>query len=244
MAMFGIEASRVYCAVIGIPSIIKTYFLFLKQKDINFKKVKYKIILEDIRKPAGDVPMHYFHQDLLVSKLIYKKRPKEHVDVASRLDGFIAHLLVFMPVKMVDVRPLDNNVEGLEFIQGLGEDMSFFKDGSIESLSCLHAIEHFGLGRFGDPVDLDAIYKAAEEFKRVLSKSGRLYVSMPVSSENTIFFNGARIFNPDFVINTLFQGLSLKEMHGVSDENTLLMNIDCDTLKQQEYGCGIFVFGK
>ncbi|HWF86113.1 MAG TPA: hypothetical protein VG222_14745 [Vicinamibacterales bacterium] len=51
---------------------------------------------------------HYFHQDLWVAKRIYAARPAAHVDIGSRIDGFVAHLLTFMPVTVIDVRPLDS----------------------------------------------------------------------------------------------------------------------------------------
>ncbi len=55
---------------------------------------------------------HYFHQDLWAAKKIFKRRPMTHVDIGSRVDGFVAHLLVFMPVTAVDIRYLDSNIEG------------------------------------------------------------------------------------------------------------------------------------
>src|SRR5438132_10123097 len=37
----------------------------------------------------------YFHQDLHVAQLIYANRPESHVDVGSRVDGFVAQVASF-----------------------------------------------------------------------------------------------------------------------------------------------------
>ena len=39
------------------------------------------VILEDFNDQAGSARGHYFHQDLLVASLIFKKNPSRHVDV-------------------------------------------------------------------------------------------------------------------------------------------------------------------
>jgi len=58
-----------------------------------------------------------------------------------------------MPVEVVDIRPLNDIVDGLSFIRENATLLPRFENDSIESLSCLHAAEHFGLGRYGDSID-------------------------------------------------------------------------------------------
>lgn len=239
-----IDIYRIINLIKAIPKIIKTYFIYLRQSDKNFTNKKINLIFGDINDDAGDVIMHYFHQDLFVAKKIYEDRPKQHIDIGSRLDGFVSNVLTFMPVTMVDIRPLKNKINGLNFVQGCGEDLSNIKTETVESLSCLHALEHFGLGRYGDPVDLNSIYKTANEFVRVLKNGGKLYFSTPVSKENTIIFNSERIFNPKFVVEELFSELNLIEMHLVNDKNELIKYVSFDLMQQQKYGCGIFIFEK
>ena len=38
-----------------------------------------------------------------------------------------------------------------------------------DSISCLHAIEHFGLGRYGDPVDVLGHVKALDNIRKALT---------------------------------------------------------------------------
>ena len=62
------------------------------QEKINFL---YPIINE-FNDNSGTAKGHYFHQDLLVAQYIFKNKPKKHVDVGSRVDGFVAHVASFL----------------------------------------------------------------------------------------------------------------------------------------------------
>lgn len=126
------------------------------------------VILSDWNGDAGTLD-YYFWQDLWAAKKIFQRRPSQHLDIGSRIDGFVAHVLSFMPVTMIDVRPLSESekVEGLNFIQADATNLENIPDNSLESLSSLCAPEHFGLGRYGDPVDAQACFKAMKSMQRV-----------------------------------------------------------------------------
>lgn len=94
-----------------------------------------KPFLADFASEAGVAGGHYFFQDLWAARLVFARRPARHVDIASRLDGFVAHLLTFMPVEVIDVRPLTSVVPGLTFIQDDATDLRGFADGSVATVS-------------------------------------------------------------------------------------------------------------
>ena len=145
-------------------------------------------VLADATSQAGRAQGHYFHQDLWAARKLIDTRPSGHVDVGSRIDGFVAHLLAAgLTVTVVDLRPLIAPVEGLRFVRDDAMSMRSFDDGSIASLSCLHALEHFGLGRYGDPIDPLGWERACDAFSRILHEGGRLLVSVPVGRERTEF---------------------------------------------------------
>lgn len=122
---------------------------------------------------CGTLDSHYFLQDLYMAREIRKNAPKEHYDIGSRVDGFVSHLLSFRDsVAMIDIRPLPFDIPGLRFVQGDATGLETIQDGTIESLSSLHAVEHFGLGRYGDPVDPTAWKKALLSMCRVLRPGG------------------------------------------------------------------------
>src|ERR1700758_2477591 len=59
--------------------------------------------LADADDAAGATGSPYFLQDLLVARRIFAAAPELHVDVGSRIDGFVAHLAVFRQVTVLDV---------------------------------------------------------------------------------------------------------------------------------------------
>lgn len=93
----------------------------------------------------------------------------------------------------VDYRPLRARLSNLV---PLGGDIIRlpFRTGSVTSLSCLHVLEHVGLGRYGDPINPDGSRLAARELQRVLKPGGTLFLSVPVGRER-VCFNAHRVFS-------------------------------------------------
>lgn len=149
---------------------------------------------------AGSVNS-YFWQDLWAARKIYQASPQEHYDIGSRIDGFIAHLLSFRDnVHLIDIRPLNREVDGLGFMCDDATNLNHFEENSIESLSALCSLEHFGLGRYGDPIDPDACYKCFDAIGRKVMTGGNIYLSVPVGKEH-IEFNAHRVFYAATIIS-------------------------------------------
>ena len=199
-------------------------------------------ILTDMDSDAGTAGGHYFHQDLWAARKVFRRRPAQHFDVGSRTDGFIAHLLVFMQVTVVDIRPLVSNLEGLTFFQDDASELKNFADGSIDSLSTLHVAEHFGLGRYTDPIDPRACFRFMASLQRVLAPGGVLYFSVPVGRER-VEFNAHRVFAPKTILEH-FSGLQLISFSYVGDDGELYENRDPASLPPSEMACGLFEFTK
>ena len=191
---------------------------------------------------AGPAQGHYFFQDLWAARRLYDWGIKTHVDVGSRLDGFIAHILPFCRVTYVDIRPLGLDWAGFTFRQGSITQMPF-QDGSVPSLSSLHVIEHIGLGRYGDTVDPDGHLKAAAELSRVLAPGGRLLLGTPVGRER-ICFDAHRVFDPETIVGA-FKGLMLDEFLLIDDDGRgIISDASFEQARRCGYGCGLFVFEK
>jgi SAM-dependent methyltransferase len=199
-------------------------------------------ILTDYTAAAGAAEGHYFHQDLWAARRIFERRPTRHVDIGSRIDGFIAHLLVFMPVEVVDIRPLTSHVAGLQFVQEDATTLARFADGSVDSVSSLHAIEHFGLGRYGDPIDPNGHLAAMSALARVLAPGGRLYFSVPIGRERLVF-NANRVFSPRTVVSA-FSSLELVAFSAVDDAGRFVGDASLDAFETAEGSCGLFEFTK
>ncbi len=199
-------------------------------------------ILHDSQQQAGIQDWTYFQQDLWAARKIFCRRPTRHVDVGSRVDGFISHLLVFMSVCLVDIRPLKENVAGLSVVTGDATELPMFEANSIQSLSSLHAAEHFGLGRYSDPVDPDAWRRFMKSLQRVLAPDGRLYFSVPLGRQR-VEFNAHRIFDADTILGT-FDALALVSFSFVDGRGRIHENVAPDQARGIECGCGLFEFTK
>lgn len=65
-----------------------------------------------------------------------------------------------------------------------------------DSLSCLHAIEHFGLDRYGDLINPNGHLICFENMIKILKEKRILYISFPITTSTTnVYFNAHRIFN-------------------------------------------------
>lgn len=191
------------------------YIKLNERKNFDFSEEHKYPIISDKYDCAGTVG-NYFWQDLWAAKLIHENLPKEHFDIGSRLDGFIAHILSFgIPVHMIDIRPFPTEIEGLDTIVADATNMDAFEDESIESLSALCSLEHFGLGRYGDPVDPEGCFKCFASIPRKLKKGGHFYMSVPIGKEH-LEFNAHRVFYASTIVEC-FHELELLEFSTMSN---------------------------
>ncbi|SCX25529.1 hypothetical protein DSM25558_3808 [Agrobacterium sp. DSM 25558] len=207
---------------------------------------KQRMILEDFADNAGVAKGHYFHQDLLVAKYIFEAKPERHIDVGSRVDGFVAHVASFREIEVLDVQPLPPvGHSNIKFRQA---DLTQETDGNItDSLSCLHAIEHFGLGRYGDPVDVDGHRKGIANLVKMLKPGGTLYISFPIAERSQVHFNAHRVFSPAEILSyaEISGELHLQSFDYVNDKGELVLNqLVHDSYSGLRFGCGIYKFKK
>ena len=195
--------------------LIKQYIWFVQQfhnfkkmsNNKNFEEVEYFPCLFDNLNYTPLEPT-YFFQDSWAAKKIFEIKPIHHYDVGSSAKT-IGILSQFVPITMIDIRPIELELENLYFKEGSILELPF-KDNSLETISSLCVVEHIGLGRYGDPLDPYGSEKAIKELKRVLKIGGIILFSVPVDSENKIYFNAHRAFTRDYVLE-LFDGFSLLE---------------------------------
>lgn len=183
---------------------------------------------------------HYYYQQLWVFEQVMNSKPSEHVDIAStyQMSGYLSKIV---RTTFIDLRPIDTSLKNLTIKRGSMLDLPY-EDNAIESLSCLHSIEHVGLGRYGDPIDPNGTKKACKEIARVLAKKGKLYISTPIGREK-ICFNAHRIHRPE-TIQKYFSGLTLLSFSVVDDDGIFHENVDPKNFTNQNYACGMFLFTK
>lgn len=181
---------------------------------------------------------HYFHQGAWLARRLATAQQDLHVDVGSSVMT-LSVLSAWAPTVFVDVRPLRASITGLKAIAGSLVQLPF-ADRSVRSISCLHVIEHVGLGRYGDPLDASGADRAAAELGRVLAPGGRLYLSTPVGRER-ICFNAHRVFDPR-AVSRWFPDCRLISFSCVDDRGVFHADSRPEDAMRLDYGCGMYVF--
>lgn len=183
---------------------------------------------------------HYFFQAAWLARRLHHTMPSFHVDVGSSA-MMINVLSANVKTMFVDYRPLHVRLSNLSSLAGDIVRLPF-QDGSIASLSCLHVLEHIGLGRYGDSINPEGSRLAAAELQRVLKPGGRLFLSVPVGRER-VCFNAHRVFSAS-TVSHFFQELRLKYFSLIDDAGRFNEEVPPETAAALEYGCGLFEFVK
>jgi SAM-dependent methyltransferase len=186
---------------------------------------------------------HYIYHPAWAARILARTKPDYHVDISSTLH-FCSLISAFIPVKFYDYRPANLDLSDLSSESADLLNLPF-KDESILSLSCMHTVEHVGLGRYGDFVDPEGDLRAIAELKRVISPGGSLLFVVPVGRPR-IQFNAHRIYSYGQIIS-YFSGFKLEEYALIPDssqEGNLIFNATEEMTNLQSYGCGCFWFKK
>ena len=229
----------------GLPRYVRDYLRFRSAYNGSFGILP---CLHDWYETAGETRNEYFWQDLLVAQKIFAANPEKHVDVGSRVDGFVANVASFRDIEVIDLRPISARIPGVKFRQA--DLMTSWEgmEGYCDSLSCLHALEHFGLGRYGDPINSNGFEFGFAQMARLLRKGGAFYLAVPIGKER-VEFNAGRIVNP----TTIFR---LADKYYLKMENLTIVRADGFTepffpddtdivnLCNERRSLGVFVFKK
>lgn len=194
----------------------------------------------DDRTATTGFDRHYIFHPAWAARILARTRPEFHVDISSSLH-FCSLVSAFLPVRFYDYRPADLHLSNLTSESADLLALPFGKD-TVLSLSCMHVIEHVGLGRYGDSLDPEGDLKAIAELKRVLAPGGDLLIVVPVGNPR-ILFNAHRIYSYE-QITGYFSPLSLQEFTLISDDPAtgLIFNALPEQVAEQRYGCGCFWF--
>ena len=249
---FGFDPYKFYRSMKGVVPYFRDRRELKKQMRLGsneFPIASTHMCLDDRYLGNGMAQGHYFHQDLLVARRVFQNNPAEHVDVGSSVGSFVAHVAVFRPIKVFDIRPQTNRVRNIEFVQAdMMRPVREELHGCCDSLSCLHALEHFGLGRYGDPVDINGHLRGLENLFNVLKPGGKFYLSVPIGKQR-IEFNAHRVFNVGTLLEWFNGKYNVDCFSYVDDQGQLHENAGLQPSRVAEnfgcvYGCGIFELTK
>jgi len=201
--------------------------------------------LRDKNTESGIFSGHYLQQDLYMARQVFEGKAEKHVDVGSRIDGFVTHVALFREIEVFDIRPMNLPIRNLIFRQA---DLMNIPDHFIsyaDSVSCLHTLEHFGLGRYGDKIDPHGHIKGFDAITSILKRNGIFYFSVPMGPSR-IEFNAHRIFSLTYLLNWVSTQFDVVKFAYIDDlglihENVELTKENVDTNCGCHHGCALFV---
>jgi SAM-dependent methyltransferase len=238
----------VFMALYGLTEwfSFKRAFRYISKKSIP----RFITLWEDVlpclqdRSESSSFDKHYVYHTAWAARILADRRPKTHIDISSCL-RFVTLVSAFIPVKFYDFRPAEIELDNLESCRA--DILALpFEDASVDSLSCMHVVEHIGLGRYGDPLDADGDIKAINELCRVLGLGGELLFVVPIGGTAKIMFNAHRIYTYDLILE-YFSGFDLLEFALIPDDKHpegLIRHAPPSLADEQIYGCGCFRFKK
>lgn len=122
------------------------------------------------------------------------------------------------------------------------------KGDYCDSVSCLHAIEHFGLGRYGDPINPEGYQQGIITMAQLLRPGGTFYLSTPIGKER-VEFNASWVFDPRTIMRcTAASGMMLQKLILINAANgpreSAFDAAALADLALQHYQLGLFIFTK
>jgi len=243
--------------LLGVKNLLNlSKYLFYIKEYIGFKKLlrkstkrfemrfsEGKACLDD-RTNNTTFDRHYVFHTAWAARCVAKINPNKHVDISSSL-YFCSIISAFVPVDFFDYRPAELNLTQLKSKKG--DLLSLpLKNNSVQSLSCMHVVEHIGLGRYGDPFDPEGDIKAIFELQRVVEIGGSLLFVVPMGEKSKIMYNAHRIYNYDQVIG-YFPKYELVEFSVIPEDSKgggIINFASKNDLIGSEYACGCFWFKK
>ncbi|MFM2383940.1 MAG: hypothetical protein RIQ72_512 [Candidatus Parcubacteria bacterium] len=247
------------------PKVIKDLWLYKKAVETaheeNGLDPRFSVSYKDLFPVTGEntpytsFDRHYVYHTSWAARVVKDIAAKEqlhgntdfrHIDISSTL-YFCGIVSAFIPVDFYDYRPADLRLDNLNTKPGDLMNLPF-ADASIRSISCMHTIEHVGLGRYGDPIDVDGDIKAINELKRVVAKDGSLIIVVPVGVQK-IEFNAHRIYEPAHIQTLVcesgdFELVEYAFIPETDKEGGILRNAHIVQGSQDHYACGCFWFKK
>jgi hypothetical protein len=185
---------------------------------------------------------HYIYHLSWAVKKILDSRPVTHCDVSSSLN-FCTTICHITPTTFIDLRPAAIFINNLHCRQGDLTDDSQWVDNQFPSLSCMHVIEHIGLGRYGDILNVNGDVEAMLNLRRSVKIGGQLLLVVPVGRPS-VYFNAHRVYSAAWVNNFFAKSYRLAEFYLIPDDPNLSPITNC-TLSESDkynYACGCFEF--
>lgn len=251
LKLAGLDVPRLCCFLTGLPGYLSDLSRFRKMSQSRGGEFPFGTFVPCLHyraQEAGVASGEYFYQDLWAAQKIFAARPTKHVDVGSRIDGFVAHVAAFREIEVIDIRPLRTAALNIRFRQCDLVKIDPTLLDCCDSLSCLNVLEHIGLGRYGDSLDCDGHIRAWENLYRMLKAGGTFYFSVPIGPLR-VDFNAHRVFSLAYLAKMFSEKYELVDFAFVNDSGDMVsqVKLDADAIRTNagcNFGCGLFELRK
>lgn len=226
----------------------RRFYFQRRRNDIWYFVTNLSPYLTDRTGDLGVEP-HYTYHTAWAARKLAEFKPEYHIDISSH--RFFATLVsAFVPIDFYEYRTAEIGLENLNCKAADVLNLPF-ETNSVKSISCMHVVEHIGLGRYGDPLDVNGDFKAFTELARVLHKNGKMLFVVPIAEKNRLQFNEQRVYSYDYLMKWFNDSnLNVKEFSLVPDGGKIkgrpgmILNATKGDLHGQRYACACFVLEK
>jgi hypothetical protein len=201
---------------------------------------RFECLADDIKQPSFDT--HYvYHVAWAIAKILASP-PIEHTDISSSLN-FCSAICSVVPTTFIDYRPVNLVIDNLKCAYGDLTDSDQWEDNQFSSLSCMHVVEHIGLGRYGDKLDVNGDLLALSNLRRAVKPGGRLLIVVPVGKP-AVYFNAHRVYSAKWIHDFFSVRFWMKEFFFIPGPMSLPPQKNCEFSAADgvSYGCGCFEF--
>ena len=120
----------------GMPAFLKEYREIRRQAGVSGKSFPFGKLhpcLQERDQESGVLAEHYFYQDLYVARKVFHNNPVRHVDIGSRIDGFVAHVASFRDIDFQQV-DIIHAMTGAVVVNGIDLNRFRIRKGDAERI--------------------------------------------------------------------------------------------------------------
>jgi hypothetical protein len=212
-----------------------------KRPEINHY-YEYPCLNDDTHQTSFDA--HYVYHIAWALRQLARTRPKEHLDISSSIYFNIASSAI-TKVVFADIRPAEISLDNLEIVKRDLSKPEQWLQTTHTSVSCMHVVEHIGLGRYGDTVDANGDLKAIQTLKTLIATGGQLLFVVPVGKP-AVHFNAHRVYRARHIEQLFLPDLRLESFTLIPGpiSSPPIENCRIELADDLNYGCGCFLFKK
>ena len=164
------------------------------------------------REDGGHQTGSYVLECIWAAQMLHAVGAKKILDIGSyRLFTIGLCANADTDVTLLEIRDVPDELAGSESrIIGDAKDAEL-PENYFDAVVSLCALEHFGLGKYGEEFDAYADIKAIKNIKKCLKPGGRFIFTCPVGDKAAIWFNAHRVYSLGMLRGCMSEGFEIEK---------------------------------